>query len=69
MTDIAKSTMTHHWRVLREAGVIRQEPAGRELMLTLRRGEIEARFPGLLEAVLRAAAEADCPPEDADASA
>ncbi|MCF2532370.1 ArsR/SmtB family transcription factor [Yinghuangia soli] len=55
---VAKSTMTHHWRVLREAGVIRQDPSGREVMLTLRRKELDARFPGLLDAVLLAAAEA-----------
>lgn len=50
---VAKSTSTHHFRVLREAGLIRQRHAGVEIRSTLRRDEIEARFPGLLEAVLR----------------
>jgi DNA-binding transcriptional ArsR family regulator len=55
--DISKSTATHHWRVLREAGVIRQRPAGRTVLITLRRDDLEARFPGLLGIVL-----GDCAP-------
>ncbi|NUU25764.1 MAG: helix-turn-helix transcriptional regulator [Streptomycetaceae bacterium] len=62
MADVAKSTMTHHWRVLREAGLLRQDPSGRELMLTLRRTEIDARFPGLLDSVLRATEEQPATP-------
>lgn len=58
MTGVAKSTLTHHWRVLREAGVICQEPAGRELLIKLRRADLDSRFPGLLDAVLLAAHEA-----------
>ncbi|WP_030687780.1 ArsR/SmtB family transcription factor [Streptomyces sp. NRRL B-1347] len=51
----AKSTMTHHWRVLRESGVIWQRPSGRENLLTLRRDDLDARYPGLLDAVLAGA--------------
>ena len=51
-TDVSKSTMTHHWRVLREAGVIRQRPEGRVIFMSLRRDDLEARFPGLLSVVL-----------------
>ncbi|GAA0945451.1 helix-turn-helix domain-containing protein [Nonomuraea longicatena] len=51
----AKSTMTHHWRVLRESGVIWQRPSGRENLLTLRREDLDARYPGLLDAVLTGA--------------
>lgn len=51
--DIAKSTMTHHWRVLRDSGVIWQRPQGRENLISLRREDLEARFPGLLETLLR----------------
>ncbi|MER5297943.1 MULTISPECIES: ArsR/SmtB family transcription factor [Streptomyces] len=51
----AKSTMTHHWRVLRESGVIRQRPSGRENLLTLRREDLDARYPGLLDAILAGA--------------
>jgi DNA-binding transcriptional ArsR family regulator len=47
-----KSTLTGHWRVLRESGVIFQRPEGRNLYITLRRDDLEARFPGLLELVL-----------------
>jgi DNA-binding transcriptional ArsR family regulator len=50
---VAKSTGTHHFRVLREAGVIRQRIAGTTRMTSLRREELDARFPGLLDAVLR----------------
>ena len=52
---VAKSTMTHHFRVLREAGVIRQERAGTTKQTTLRREDLDARFPGLLDAVLTSA--------------
>ncbi|WP_026411272.1 ArsR/SmtB family transcription factor [Actinomadura oligospora] len=53
----AKSTMTHHWRVLRESGVIWQQPSGRENLVTLRRDDLDARYPGLLDAVLTGARE------------
>ncbi|GCE02337.1 transcriptional regulator [Embleya hyalina] len=52
MPDVPKSSMTHHWRALRESGVIRQRRAGRKLYLTLRRDELDALFPGLLDIVL-----------------
>jgi DNA-binding transcriptional ArsR family regulator len=48
----AKSSMTHHWRVLRESGVVWQQPSGRENLLTLRRADLDARYPGLLDAIL-----------------
>jgi DNA-binding transcriptional ArsR family regulator len=51
----AKSTMTHHWRVLRDSGVIWQHPSGRENLLSLRRDDLDARYPGLLDAVLAGA--------------
>jgi DNA-binding transcriptional ArsR family regulator len=49
---ITKSTRTYHFRVLREAGLIDQREEGNRKLNTLRRNEIDARFPGLLEAVL-----------------
>jgi DNA-binding transcriptional ArsR family regulator len=52
--DISKSTKTHHFRVLREAGLIAQEVQGTSRMSTLRRSDLDARFPGLLDAVLTA---------------
>lgn len=52
---VVKSTCTHHFRVLREAGLIRQRCAGTTRLNSLRREDLEYRFPGLVEAVLRAA--------------
>lgn len=52
---VSKSTLTHHWRVLRDSGVIWQKPSGRENLLSLRIDDLNARFPGLLAAVLAAA--------------
>ncbi|WP_328408752.1 MULTISPECIES: ArsR/SmtB family transcription factor [unclassified Nocardia] len=51
----AKSTMTHHWRVLREGGVIHQIPSGRENLVSLRRDDLDACYPGLLDAILTGA--------------
>jgi DNA-binding transcriptional ArsR family regulator len=48
----AKSTMTHHWRVLRESGLIWQRPSGRENLVSLRREDLDTRYPGLLDAIL-----------------
>jgi DNA-binding transcriptional ArsR family regulator len=56
---VVKSTCTHHFRVLREAGVIRQRCEGKTRLNSLRRDDLESRFPGLLDAVLGAAAELD----------
>ncbi|MFC7304512.1 ArsR/SmtB family transcription factor [Streptomyces monticola] len=57
---VTKSTTTHHFRVLRESGVIRQCYRGTAKMSGLRREELDALFPGLLDSVLDAAArEAD----------
>jgi DNA-binding transcriptional ArsR family regulator len=49
---VSKSTCTHHFRVLREAGVIEQWAEGTARMTRLRRADLDARFPGLLDAVL-----------------
>lgn len=52
--ELHKSTMSHHYRVLREAGVTLTELDGRERVVRLRREDLATRFPGLLDAVLRA---------------
>ena len=52
---VTKSTCTHHFKVLREAGVIRQRLEGTTRLNSLRREDLEQRFPGLLDSVLRAA--------------
>jgi DNA-binding transcriptional ArsR family regulator len=49
---VAESTRTHHWRVLRGAGLIRQRDAGNGSFVRLRREEIARRFPGLLELIV-----------------
>ena len=51
---VAKSTSSHHFRVLREAGVLAQRLDGKCRYNRLRVSELEQRFPGLLEAVLQA---------------
>jgi DNA-binding transcriptional ArsR family regulator len=51
---VTKSTATHHFRVLREAGLISQHDEGRARINTLRRDDLDARFPGLLNTVLSA---------------
>lgn len=45
---VSKATLTHHFRILREAGLIRQVNRGNSRAAQLRRADIEARFPGLL---------------------
>ena len=51
---VAKSTLSQHLRVLREAGVTRTRPDGNLRYLSVRRAELDQRFPGLLSAVLAA---------------
>ena len=51
---VSKSTLTHHYRVLRESGVIHQRPVGTSKVNTLRREDLDALFPGLLDGVLAA---------------
>lgn len=53
---VSKSTTTHHFRVLRECGVINQIYRGTAKMNGLRREDLDALFPGLLDSVLGAAA-------------
>src|ERR1700754_4740643 len=52
--DVAPSTLTHHFRVLREAGVIRQREEGNRRWTTLRLGDLDGRFPGLLDTIVDA---------------
>ncbi|MFI9724506.1 ArsR/SmtB family transcription factor [Streptomyces sp. NPDC052396] len=51
---VSKSTTTHHFRVLRESGVISQVYRGTAKMSSLRRDDLDALFPGLLDSVLSA---------------
>jgi len=52
---VSKSTCTHHFKVLRDAGVIHQRQEGTTRLNTLRREDLDARFPGLLDTILQAA--------------
>ncbi|WP_432142891.1 ArsR/SmtB family transcription factor [Streptomyces sp. bgisy084] len=52
---VSKSTCTHHFRVLREHGVIQQLYRGTAKMNGLRRDDLDALFPGLIDDVLRGA--------------
>ncbi|MFF8730135.1 ArsR/SmtB family transcription factor [Streptomyces sp. NPDC015171] len=53
--SVTRSTGTHHFRVLRQSGVIRQYYAGTSKMNTLRRDDLDLVCPGLLAAVVEAA--------------
>lgn len=53
--NMPRSTQSHHYQILREAGLIRSERRGVEVVNTLRCDEIATRFPGLVAAILKAA--------------
>ncbi|MFF0386136.1 ArsR/SmtB family transcription factor [Streptomyces sp. NPDC004286] len=59
---VSKSSRTRHWRVLREAGLVRQRDAGNGLYMRLRKADLDRRFPGLIQAVT--AADQDPPDQD-----
>ena len=52
---VAKSTLSHHFKVLRESGVLFCRKEGTHHINSLRREELDTLFPGLLDAVLNAA--------------
>ncbi len=49
---IAKSTLSHHFKILRDAGVLHCRKEGTQHINSLRRQELDDRFPGLLDAIL-----------------
>lgn len=51
---VVKSTLSHHSRTLREAGVVNVRVQGTQRFLSLRTDDLEERFPGLLTSVLDA---------------
>ena len=55
-----KSTLSHHFKVLRESGIVATRREGNELMNSLRFEDLEARFPGVIKAII--AAQPDMPP-------
>jgi DNA-binding transcriptional ArsR family regulator len=50
--SVSKSTLTHHLRVLRDAGLTITRTEGVQRLVSLRREDVETRFPGLLDCVL-----------------
>ncbi|NMG21894.1 ArsR/SmtB family transcription factor [Brasilonema bromeliae] len=52
---IAKSTMSNHFKILRESGVVLTRKEGTQHINMLRKEDLSALFPGLLDAVLRSA--------------
>ena len=56
---LSKSTLSHHFRILREAGIVRSERSGVELLNGLRTEDLESRFPGVLASILAATAVSD----------
>jgi DNA-binding transcriptional ArsR family regulator len=50
---VSKSTMSHHFKVLRESGVTHTRANGTKRMISLRQDELEGRFPGLLSSILQ----------------
>ena len=53
LPDVPKSSASHHWNVLREGGVVEQRREGRHVYLRLRRTDLDSRFPGVHDAVVR----------------
>ena len=54
---LAKSTLSHHFRILRESGVIYAQKAGTQHLNSLRREDLDSLFPGLLDAILASVGE------------
>lgn len=50
--EVSAPTISHHWKVLRAAGLTTTEVVGRNRIIQIRRDDLEQRFPGLLDAVL-----------------
>jgi DNA-binding transcriptional ArsR family regulator len=51
---LPRATMSNHFTILRNAGLVEARKQGTMMIHRLRRAEVDARFPGLLDAVLRA---------------
>jgi DNA-binding transcriptional ArsR family regulator len=52
--SVSKSTLSHHLKVLREAGLTHTRVNGTQRFVSLRRGDLERRLPGLLPSILAA---------------
>jgi DNA-binding transcriptional ArsR family regulator len=54
---MSKSTFSHHLRILREAGVVTKRTEGTKSYMCVRKADLDARFPGLIDSILNADAE------------
>lgn len=52
--SVVKSTLSHHVRTMREAGVLQVRVQGTQRFLSIRSADLEERFPGLLSSILNA---------------
>lgn len=52
-TELSPSTISFHHKILRENGLIRSEKIGVEVINTFRKDEIDKKFPGLLDSILK----------------
>lgn len=51
-STVSKSTLSHHFSILRTAGITRTRTEGTQRFVSLRRKDLDARFPGLLDVLL-----------------
>ena len=51
---VTKSTASHHFKILFAAGIVSEREQGTSKFMGLRRADLETRFPGLLDSVLKA---------------
>lgn len=51
--DLPKSALSHHFKVLRESGLINVRIEGKQRFLSIRYKELEDRFPGLIDSILK----------------
>jgi len=62
--EMPKSSLSHHFKVLRNSGVVATKREGKEWVNSLRRDDLDALFPGVLDAILAAAcAKAETAPQ------
>jgi DNA-binding transcriptional ArsR family regulator len=55
--EMSKSTFSHHLRILREAGVVTKRIEGTKGYMCVRKADLDARFPGLIDSIMNADAE------------
>lgn len=48
---VSQSTLSHHVKILREAGIVQNDPEGTRCLLSLRTVDLEKRFPGLVDSL------------------